>query len=217
MKKIFMTLAAVAVAATVNAQMYIGGNIGYNNNKSNNGAVGTPATQETTTNQFTFAPEFGMSINDKWGFGVILGVTSNKNETKMVGAAATAAAAAGQPTSTETSSTRFSIQPYARYKFIKWGKADIFVDGGLNFATTSQKDMKAEMDFGLFVSPGIAYNFNEKWSVAARLTNMFTVGYHKDAVPDVDGAPDAATSFNINAGTGNFVIGNILFGVYYNF
>lgn len=212
-----MTLAAVAVAATMNAQMYIGGNIGYSSNKTNNGTVGTAATQETTTSGFTFAPEFGMSINDKWGFGVILGVTSNKQEDKLVGAAATAAAAAGQPTSTDATTTRFSIQPYARYKFIKWGKADIFVDGGLNFATTSQKDMKAAMDFGLFVSPGIAYNFNEKWSVAARLTDMFTIGYHKDAVADVDGAPDPATRFNINAGTGNFVIGNILFGVYYNF
>ena len=60
MKKIMMTLAAVAVAATMNAQGYIGGNLGFVNstNKTN------PAAEVTRTG-FSIAPEFGYKLDDK--------------------------------------------------------------------------------------------------------------------------------------------------------
>lgn len=197
MKKIMMTLAAVCVAATMNAQMYVGGGIGFNNNKSNNG--------NTTATSFSINPEFGMALNDQLGWGVQLGFETTKNENKV-----------GNET-VESTTTKFSVKPYLRYQAFEVGKVNVFVDGGVNFGISSQKDMKPAMDLGLFVTPGIAYNVNDKWSIVAKLNNMFAFGYHKDAVADVDNAPEAPTSINANLSTGGFQLGSLTFGVYYNF
>ena len=204
MKKIMMTLAAVCVAATMNAQGYIGGNLGFVNstNKTN------PAAEVTRTG-FSIAPEFGYKLDDKMAVGIALGFGYTNNKTENT--------TANPTTSVEAKVTSFAIKPYLRYQCFTAGKFNVFVDGGLNFATQSQKDMKAAMDFGLFVSPGIAYNVNETWSIVAHLNDMFTFGYSKQAIPDVDGAPDAPSSISAGLSTGGFTLGSLTFGVYYNF
>lgn len=213
MKKIMMTLAAVCVAATMNAQAYIGGSLGFSSAKSNNGAVGVAATSETTTTGFSIAPEIGYKLDDKMSVGIALGFGSLKNKVEAVGAAATP----GATTSVETTTTTIELKPYLRYQVLTFGKANIFVDGGLDFGMATAKDYKPAMNIGLFVTPGIAFDVNEKWSIVAKLDNMFSLGYAKAAVPDVDGAPDPATSFNVGLSSGGFNVGSLSFGVYYNF
>ena len=195
MKKIMMTLAAVCVAATMNAQGYIGGSLGFTSDKTNDGKV--------TTTGFAIAPELGYNLDDKMAVGVALGFGYAKTK--------------NDDTDTEVSATTFNIKPYLRYQAFEVGKLNVFVDGGLNFGLTSAKDMKPAMDLGLFVTPGIAYNVNEKWSIVAKLNDMFSFGYHKDAVADVAGAPEAPTSINAGLSTGGFQLGSLTFGVYYNF
>ena len=210
MKKIMMTLAAVCVAATMNAQYYVGGSLGYTSNKTNNGTIGVAATQETTTNVFAIAPEFGMSIDDKLGFGIVFGFGTGKTTVDYVGTAA------GTPSVSAKNST-VDIKPYLRYQVLTFGKANIFVDGGVDLGFSKTEDMKPAMDLGLFVTPGVAFDVNDKWSIVAKLNDMFAFGYHKDAVADVDGAPDPATRINANLSTGGFNVGSLTFGVYYKF
>ena len=73
------------------------------------------------------------------------------------------------------------------------------------------------MELGLFVTPGIAYNINETWSIVAKLNDVFAFGYKKNAIPDVPNAPDAPSSINAGFSTGGFNVGALTFGVYYNF
>lgn len=202
MKKIMMTLAAAVVAMSASAQVYLGGNIGFNSTSDKT----NPAAEKTST-MFQINPEIGYSLNDKWGVGVELGFRTTTDKTENPSA----------NTSNKATTTRFHIKPYARYQAFSFGKANVFVDGGLNFATESQKDMKAALDFGLFVTPGIAFNVTEKWSIVAKLNDMFTLGYHKDAIADVPNAPSAPSQFNANIATGGFNVGALTFGVYYNF
>lgn len=204
MKKIMMTLAAVAVAATMNAQMYIGGGIGFSTSKDK-----TDPTDEQTITGFTIQPEFGYQLDDKFGVGIVLGYTNTKTKHEGV--------VSGIAYSSDVKASAFQIKPYLRYQCFTAGKFNVFVDGGLGFQTISRDNMKNELDFGLFVSPGIAYNVSEKWSIVAHLNDMFGLGYHKDAVADVEGAPDAPTSFNVGFATGGFNVGSLTFGVYYNF
>ena len=217
-----MTLAAVAVAATMNAQMYIGGSLGYSNTKSDNGTVGVKATEEYTTNMFVFAPEFGYKLDDKMAVGIAIEFGTGSRETKWVGTGA------APLKYTKPSTTTFAINPYLRYQVLSFGKANIFVDGGLNFQLSKDKevgfdakgntyDNKASMDLGLFVTPGVSFDINENWSIVAKLDKMFTLGYSKGAVADLDGAPDAPTNFNVGFSTGGFQLGSLRFGVYYNF
>jgi len=195
MKKIMMTLAAIAVAATMNAQGYIGGSLGFQSDKTHNGDI--------TTTSFVIAPELGYKLDDKMSVGVALGFGYGKTKNDI--------------TNAEAKKTTFDIKPYLRYQVLTFGKANVFVDGGLEFGMTKEEDMKPSMDFGLFVSPGISYDINEKWCIAAHLNDMFSFGYHKDAVADVAGAPDPDTRINAGLSTGGFNLGSLTFGVYYNF
>ena len=211
MKKIMMTLAAVAVAATMNAQGYVGGTINFSSDKSNNGTVGTAATQETTQTGFGIAPEFGYKLDDKMAVGIALGFGFTNTKKENVGAAANV------PNPSDFKTTTISIKPYLRYQVLTFGKANVFVDGGLDFTSIKATDYKAAMNFGLFVTPGISFDVNEKWSIVAKLDDMFTLGYSKNAVPDLDGAPDASSNLNFGLSTGGFQLGSLRFGVYYNF
>lgn len=204
MKKIMMTLAAVCVAATMNAQMYVGGTVGFlsTSDKTN------PAAELTTTT-FSINPEFGYQLDEKWGVGIALGFATSKVKAENT--------TVNPNVSVDSKVTTFEIKPYARYQCFAAGNFNVFVDGGLDFKTISREDMKNEMDFGLFLTPGIAYNINQKWSMVAKLNDLFTFGYHKDAVADVTGAPDAPTTIHAGLSTSGFNLGSLSFGVYYNF
>ena len=68
MKKIFMTLVAVCFAATMNAQVYVGGSLGFNAWSSQENAGDR---SETT---FKIMPEIGYNINDSWAIGTVFTV-----------------------------------------------------------------------------------------------------------------------------------------------
>ena len=109
MKKIMMTLAAIAVAATMNAQMYVGGSLAFTSSK--NDTEGAKATTE-----FSIKPEVGYNLDENLAVGLALGFTSEK---------------AGDA----DAMTTFEIAPYARYTFAKLDKVNFFVDGEVSYAT----------------------------------------------------------------------------------
>lgn len=197
-----MTLAAAFVAVSMSAQYYVGGTVNFNNSTNK-----TLATSETTRTNFRIAPEIGMALDDNLGVGIAISYGSNKTKVEN--------SIAG--TSVETTISTVGLRPYLRYQVLKFGKANVFLDGGVNFAMQSQEDFKAGMDLGLFATPGIAYKVSDEWSIVAKLDNMLAIGYSKDPIADVAGAPDAPSSFNFNASTGGFNLGGLSFGVYYNF
>ena len=212
MKKIMMTLAAVAVAATMNAQsqMYVGGSLGFTSSSEKNVGVLGNGPFDKTVSEFAIAPEIGYNLDDKMSIGLVLGFSTKKTSYDYKGTATGVSI-------DDATTTKFALKPYLRYQVLTFGKANIFVDGGLNFGLESQKDMKPAMDLGLFVTPGIAFNVSEKWSIVAKLNDMFAFGYHKDMVPDVNNAPDPDTNISAGLSTGGFNLGSLTFGVFYNF
>ncbi len=205
MKKVLMTMVAAVAAVSMNAQVYLGGNVGFSTSTDK-----TVADTKKTTNSFTIAPEIGMSLDDKMGVGIVLGFGTATNKTEFSGALASTP-------SVKRTTTSIDIRPYLRYQIMKVNKFNVFVDGGVDFSMDKTKDMKPAMDLGLFVTPGIAYNVSKNWSIVAKLNDMFSFGYHKDAVADIDNAPSAPTSLNAELASGGFNVGNLTFGVYYNF
>ena len=195
-------MVAACAALTMNAQMYVGGGLNFSTSSNK-----TNPTAELTNTKIGIAPEFGMALDDKMGVGIILNFNTEKDKTENTLA----------NTSNEVTKTTFEIKPYLRYQVLKYGRANVFVDGGVDFDITSQKDYKAGMGLGLFVTPGIAYNINETWSIAAKMNDMFTFGYRKQPIADVAGAPDAPSSIKAGLSTGGFNVGDLTFSVYYNF
>ncbi len=194
MKKIMMTLAAVAVAATMNAQVYVGGtfNLGFENKLTD--VDGKDATGMT----FEINPEIGYNLSEKSavGFVVGFGITNNGNEINPV--------FAGQKT--DKSAITFQIAPYYRYKFLQFDKIDIFVDAQVDFKYTKMDEWN-NTTFGVGVRPGIAFNPNDKISFVAKFGKGLFFESSKDK------GSDSVSKFGLTANT----LAPLEIGCYYNF
>ena len=95
MKKILMTMVAAFAAVSMNAQMYVGGGIGFTNSTNKTTA------NEITNTGFSIAPEFGMALDEKMGVGIAVsfGSDKTKNEDKNLN------------TSTENTVTTINVNP----------------------------------------------------------------------------------------------------------
>ena len=138
-----MTLVAVAMATTMNAQWYVGGTVGYNYTKDKN--------TDVKSNTFQLVPEVGYNLNDKWAVGMKIGYGYNK-----VG---------------DDKAHEFVVNPYARYTFVKLDKVNFFVDGGFEYNYVKVEDDSAN-GFGISFKPGVAVNLNEKVSFVAHVGNF---------------------------------------------
>ena len=201
MKKFFMTLAAIAVAATMNAQVYLGGTFGldFENklvDKDGNDATGV---------SFEIKPEIGYNLSEKSSVGIVLGFGVTNNSNKMVGDDSFGSLLAGGQ-KTEKSAIRFQIAPYYRYKFVQFDKVDLFFDAQVGFIYTKYDEWN-NSTFNIGVRPGVAYNPNDKISFIAKLGN----GLFFESSKDKDSS--ARSKFGLNANT----LAALEIGMYYNF
>ena len=188
MKKIMMTLAAVAVAATMNAQVYVGGTLGFQSLSSDGNSASS----------FKINPEVGYNLNENWAVGLSVGYTTNNIDYDKDGKFA------GK---LEKNNNTFSIAPYVRYTFAKLDKVNFFCDGMINYVSSGNSDRKVNT-FGIGVQPGVAVNLNEKVSFVAKLGE---IGY-ASSKGDEEGAV-ALNSFNFNLSS----LAALNFGLYFNF
>lgn len=149
MKKILVMAAIAMVSMTVNAQMWVGGNIGYNYN--DNGAG-------TETNYLSISPEVGFSLSDKWDLGLNLDYEMGKVKNGVT-------------------LHEFSFNPYARFTFAKSGIASFFIDGGIRLGAQKVKNVNdADIIFGFGFQPGIALHVSDRVSL---VTKIGSLGYRR--------------------------------------
>lgn len=194
MKKILMTLAAVAVATTMNAQVWVGGELGFtsdhtNGNKDANGA-------SITTKHLFVKPEIGYNLSDQFAVAVALGYDYSN---------------------TFVSTNTWSINPYLRYSFVKAGNFSAFLDGGLTYSTEHERGHKKNTNgMGVFVKPGIAYNVSEKVTLVAHLGDGLYYSHKWNASFDGDDKYPAQAAKHRNL-WGLELLNGVSFGAYYNF
>ena len=154
MKKIMMTLAAVCVAATMNAQVYVGGGIGFQ-------SVSSDGNSETF---FTVMPEIGYNLNEDWAVGIVLGYGESRDKAKKT---------------VVYKQKAYTVSPYARYTFAKFDKINLFVDGGVGYTHYDDNGDKAN-EFSVGLKPGLAVNLNEKLSFVAHVGFLGYTNYKED-------------------------------------
>lgn len=174
MKKILLPALFAAVAASANAQYYVGGSVGFETSK-------TKGLPSSTT--FTLLPDFGYEMDEQLGFGIEIGYQHTGNyANELVGSVS------GLKANT------FKIAPYVRYTYLKTGMIKLFLDGKVGFSTTSMKRDVTSIDsngnpisttqkyndranaFSITVEPGIAFEVAKSWSIEAKTTNL--LGFH---------------------------------------
>ena len=113
MKKIILTALVAVASLSANAQVWLGGSLGFNYDKQ---SVKHGGSSSNTT--FSIAPEIGYSLNDKWDLALALNesLISVKDGDTM---------------------NSFTINPYARYTYYTTGKVGFFVDLGFSVGTTN--------------------------------------------------------------------------------
>ena len=197
MIKIMMTLAALAVAATMNAQGYIGGSLGLDFQNKLVDKDGKDATGMF----FQIKPEVGYNLDDKSSVGIVLGFGVTNNGSKM---SFNGVKFAGLKT--DKSAIQFQVAPYYRYKFVQFDKVDLFIDAMVSFQYTKYDEWN-NTTFGIGVRPGVAFNASDKISFVAKLGDGLFFESSKDK--DVD----AVSHFGLNANT----LAALEIGMYYNF
>ena len=174
MKKIMMTLAAVCVAATMNAQVYLGGSVG----------VATSSYDGNSTTVWSILPEVGYNLDEKWAVGMTVGYGESRVKVKNAGS--------------EKVKT-FQISPYARYTFVKFDKINLFVDGGVGYKHENYAGTKTNT-FAIGFKPGVAVNLNEKLSFVAHVGFL---GYENEKVKGDDKSTNTF-GFDINGNSLSF-------------
>jgi hypothetical protein len=187
MKKILMTLVAAFVSVSMSAQFYVGGGVGFasfdDSNKSHS--------------VFKFVPEVGYNLDEDMAVGIALTYTQ--------GSTADAWLLTDPNKDLNEDLKTFSIAPYLRYSFAKFGPVTVFADGCFEYTHIDNDGAKAN-GWGLGIKPGIAVNLNEKFSFVSHIGRL---GYLQSK-DDVSGAK-AVSTFGLDLDNA------LTFGLYYNF
>lgn len=142
MKKIFLTLMVMVAAVAANAQVWVGGSLGF---WSNGDAEGTD-----TKTALSIMPEVGYDLSEDWSIAIGLGYTLAK------------------PDKGEDASA-FAVNPYARYNVIKTGAFKFFLDGGFGIGSYDFGGDDTYTAWSIGIKPGVAYSLNENFSLVAHV------------------------------------------------
>ena len=153
MKKILLSLAALALAATVKAQVWIGGEVGFTTNHTNG--------SDHTAMELNIAPDIGYSLSGNFSVAIALGYshTSDVDGSKY-----------GMTGMTLSNVNAFSINPYTCYTFVKAGNFAFFVISGLKFRIAQAQGIENNFNqFSVTVIPAVAYSVSDKVTLASHI------------------------------------------------
>ena len=156
MKKIFMMAVMAVAALSANAQVWIGGEVGFTSSHTNTNVAGFGVCDKAK--EFVLQPEVGYSLNDKFDVAIKLGYAyASEKELSKAG-------------KEYDNVNTWTINPYVRYKFVKAGNFFAFVDGGIAYATAHAQGVKKNANtFGVNITPGIAYSVSNKVTLVSHL------------------------------------------------
>jgi hypothetical protein len=177
MKKIFI-LSAITMLVSFSAmaqkgEKWIGGGFSYWNNENNEGIKNS---------SFSFKPEIGFMLSEKWALGGGLIFETSKEEA-----------------ASEITRKTFGIQPFVRYYFGEAGKFKFFAQGELPFTSTNVENDYGTVSskysystLGLIARPCIGYKLSEKFSAELLMPQLFA---YTSTIGDVD---NSSFSFILN-------------------
>ena len=191
MKKVILTALVAVASLAANAQVWIGGEVGYNHQRTTIDKV-----EIAKSNNFALLPEIGYKLNDKFDVATKIGFAHGENGSEILGI--------DVPVNYEYANT-FVLSPYVRYTFAKAGDFSFFADGGFTYLHGHVcGDENSTNAWQIAIKPGIAYSLSEKVSLVAHIGG---IGY---SFAKYDEAKVNGFDMGVN---GN----NITFGAYVSF
>lgn len=230
MKKVFMTLAAVAAFSFANAQLFVGGSLGFSSQSGKTNADYTMGNlsyeseiKSPSSSEFVIAPKVGFYLNEKLAVGASL-IFDRYSETEF-----------DYPQLWDNNSevensyknigTAFGIAPFVRYHFAEWNNLSLFGELTVGMMWGNTKDVatvdnkETTLDgpktfaFGVSLTPGVAYKINEHIQLEATL-DVFGLNYMCEKVTEtLDAGGVKGESVNTNSSFNFGVDSESLFNV----
>jgi hypothetical protein len=203
MKKILLVVGLLCAAMIGNAQVFIGGGIGFGTSSQKNG----DGDKISTETQFGFSPEIGFSLTEKFDIGISGVIGTGKEKVWPV---------PGGNIVNETEETAWGVAPFVRYSFAEFGNFEILGRADIGFAGTKEGDYTT-FGFGINVVPVLAYNVSDNVQLLTQL-NFLGLGFN-NVTQKYDGEKTGSSmDFGLNIDSKNvFTLGNIQVGFIYKF
>jgi len=147
MKKLFMTLVAVVLAVSANAQWFVGGTVGISSVKN------AGADNETT---YKIIPEFGYNVNTDWTVGIALGFGKGNSDISNDGFDVRTAS---------TDQEYSTINPYIRYKIASLNAVSVYSEFGFGYSHFN--DAGDAMSLG--IRPVVTFNVNKHVQLVSKI------------------------------------------------
>lgn len=220
MKKILLSLAMLAFIGSANAQLWFGGSFGYNSNSNKTvfKTGGQEFKSKSVTNTFALSPKVGFQISDELEVGAMLSFTSSKAYPDKEDNA-----------SNWTKTSTVAVAPFARYKFVSFGKFALKGVAELSFGQTSPKASvhaggKTQTTNGdktttiaMNVYPMVSYSLSDNFDLEAGL-NFFGLTASSAITKDADDSnnKDVSNNFDLMFNSDNAAtVGRITIGFIY--
>ena len=160
MKKFILTAIVAVASVAANAQVWVGGEVGYNTSK-----ITIDGTKANAENTVTILPEIGYSLNENWDVAVAIGYKHGDEKEHITGEF--------------VGTNSFILNPYVRYSYAKVGDLKFFVDGGFSYMNTHFCGDDDNMNsWSLGFKPGLAYSVSPKTTLVAHLGDL-SYGFSK--------------------------------------
>jgi hypothetical protein len=203
MKKVLLVVGLALATMGANAQLFVGGGLGFNTGSNKNGD-GDKASQVTS---FNFAPEVGFSITDKLDAGIDLSIGTTKTTTWTT--------PGDNNTDVVVKGLSWRIAPFAQYSFVEFGKfkllgkASLYINGnketrptGLGTGTIDA----TSTSYGLTVAPYLHYVLNDSFNLFAGLNFL---GLNVGGTTNKSDGNKTGSSFNAGLSVNTFNVANV--------
>lgn len=197
MKKIIILLLMTLPFFTVNAQIWLGGEIGVSTNKTTLGN-----DQMNSSSCIEIAPEVGYSLNERWAIALLIGYAHlNNHEVQLI------------DITTMGNCNQLSIKPFVRYTILHSDNVSLFIDGGIHYSALYKSGYDSPLnDLGIGIRPGVSLALGKTVSLVGHLGN---IGYDHSWMKyrgDSNWIPKQGKTLKSNAF--NFcLLGSVSFGV----
>lgn len=194
MKKLFVTLAFLAVSLISNAQFFVAGSVSASHSSSKTVYVNHETDCDPRYNGFSVTPAVGYMIPGKsYGFGLGLGY----------------AYSSGKKDLSKDFTNTFDFGPFFRYAFAKFEKITLYVDAKVPVSVSNAntkigdeiKDGNKSISIGGRLIPGLTYKFTPHILFTTEI-GLLSINYNHKETTSFDGnKTEKVNDFKLGANT----------------